>query len=349
MPPAFGAEGFYKAVYDGLGLLAEGGTRGGVFKIRALYLPGIGIVLGEPQIVAFYDLIVVVVLQKHPNDRGFGQIGVDTVPHFGIRGGGKGVVAKAGAVVVIHGADAIAVFGAAMHGGVHRKIAALGVARQIDAAQGMGGGHGAQIFHGAQLCGHGAFIAHPKILLPADQRVVGALKGHQQILPGQQHRNGGELHTAPAVDLLLCAQQTQGSITGRGLQHLQQLVVIFGYGGACRRVTEIGGGGVCQTNGVTAEGGGHCSLQPYVGEHRKDQRIYGAKSGAAEGKIAAPFQVIEDIAHGSTSFDIFYGSMIAYSKGACQATPPWKFMKIPVRVNARELSSISLFVTAQGL
>ena len=130
--------------------------------------------------------------------------------------------------------------------------------------------------------------------MPADQRVVGALKGNKDILPRQKHRKGGKLNAALRIQLLLRGKHAQLPKARRFCNTGKEFAVLRG--GVAR---QKGCGGIRQAHRIGVRIATDIRLQAQVGKHRKNKGVHGAKRCVSKGQIAAPIQIIKQIAHGT--------------------------------------------------
>ena len=166
----------------------------GVYEIAVADLPCERVVLHHAEAGAFHHAVALRVGQQHAHERRLGQYLAHTALDGAVFGRLQHAASEARAVVVIHIEYAALHGRAALHGGVYREVAALGVAAHAQLLlKRQALAHRVQILHRRLLRRDGGEVGHVEVLLPADDGHVGAAERYEGGVVLQHEGDGGEL------------------------------------------------------------------------------------------------------------------------------------------------------------
>ena len=279
------------------------GLRGQMFqhhKGAVFQLPGKGVVLGHAHTAAANDLAGLLLFQQKTHYRGLGEGLFHTVMDAGKAGVLQHRFQKTRPIVGIDADDALLHFRPAEGGGVHRQVAALGMAPQPQDAGTVPGGL-SQIAHRLRLRGDGGLKGHVEVLFPPHQGGIGAAKGHIGPVMPQTKGHGGKLLFLRRVQDLPEAAHPEITEAGAGSQGAEQRPEVLRgkgtgeHGGKMLRAIQLR-----QAQTVPGPHRRQGIGQMYVGGAGQDQTVYIAEGARVKG-VQHLCRVADDIVHGNTS------------------------------------------------
>ena len=135
-------------------------------------------------------------------------------------------MAEAGAVIIVHGPNALLHVQAGRCGGVHAEVAAFGVTGQVQGTVEHGGKF-LQVLRRLRLGGDDVLKAHVEVLFPAHQGQVRATEGQEGRAVRQKEGHGPKLGFQVLQGLCPAAADLHGPEPGAAGGGQQELSVVF--------------------------------------------------------------------------------------------------------------------------